>query len=58
MEGATATAEEIIDYCKEKLAPYKVPRAVEFRSELPRSAVGKALRRVLRDEELAKSKQA
>jgi len=57
-EGVTATAEEIIDYCKEILAPYKVPRAVEFRSELPRSAVGKALRRVLRDEELAKMKQA
>ncbi|MGI6551478.1 MAG: AMP-binding enzyme [Syntrophomonadales bacterium] len=57
-EGVTATAEEIIDYCKEILAPYKVPRAVEFRNELPRSAVGKALRRVLRDEELAKMKQA
>lgn len=56
-EGVTATAEEIIEFCKEKLAPYKVPRKVEFRSELPRSAVGKALRRVLREEELAKTKQ-
>ncbi|NLV16286.1 MAG: long-chain fatty acid--CoA ligase [Syntrophomonadaceae bacterium] len=53
-EGMTATPEEIIDYCKEIMAPYKVPRFVEFRSELPRSAVGKALRRVLRDEEMAK----
>lgn len=50
-EGKTATAEEIIEFCKEKLARYKVPRAVEFRPELPKSAVGKILRRVLVDEE-------
>lgn len=50
----TATEEEIIGFCKEKLAAYKVPKIVEFRDELPKSAVGKILRRMLRDEEEAK----
>jgi long-chain acyl-CoA synthetase len=54
--GQTASAEEIIDFCKEKLAVYKVPKIVEFRNELPKSAVGKILRKILRDEELAKYK--
>jgi long-chain acyl-CoA synthetase len=54
--GATATEEEIIAFCREKMAAYKVPKMVEFRPELPRSAVGKALRRVLREEEIAKMK--
>jgi long-chain acyl-CoA synthetase len=52
--GETASAEEIIDFCKTKLAIYKVPKMVEFREELPKSAVGKILRKILRDEELAK----
>lgn len=52
--GETATEKEIIDFCKEKLAPYKVPKRVEFRTELPKSAVGKILRKILRDEEYAK----
>jgi long-chain acyl-CoA synthetase len=52
--GVTATEDEIIKFCREIMAAYKVPRSVEFRSELPRSAVGKALRRILKDEELAK----
>jgi long-chain acyl-CoA synthetase len=52
--GETATAEDIIDFCKEKLAIYKVPKIIEFRDELPKSAVGKILRKVLKDEELAK----
>jgi long-chain acyl-CoA synthetase len=52
--GVTATEEEIVAFCREKLAAYKVPKMIEFRSELPRSAVGKALRRILRDEEIAK----
>ncbi|WP_290597452.1 MULTISPECIES: long-chain-fatty-acid--CoA ligase [unclassified Archaeoglobus] len=47
--------EEIIKFCRERLAAYKVPRIVEFRDELPKSAVGKILRRVLRDEEIKKS---
>src|SRR5215208_911567 len=49
--GASATEEEILDFCKERLAAYKSPKAVEFREELPKSAVGKLLRRVLADEE-------
>ncbi|HEY8415347.1 MAG TPA: long-chain fatty acid--CoA ligase, partial [Thermaerobacter sp.] len=49
--GETATEEEIIAYCRERLAKYKAPRAVEFRSELPKSLVGKVLRRVLAEEE-------
>ena len=53
-EGETSTQEEIIAFCKEKMAPYKVPRFVEFRTSLPQSAVGKILRKTLRDEELAK----
>jgi long-chain acyl-CoA synthetase len=45
------TEEEVIAYCKEKLAAYKVPRMVEFRQELPKSMVGKVLRKELRAEE-------
>ncbi len=52
--GEQATAEEIIEHCKKNLAPYKVPKLVEFRSELPKSLVGKFLRRVLVEEEKAK----
>lgn len=55
--GQTATEQEIIDFCKTKLAPYKVPKLVEFREALPKSAVGKILRKILRDEELAKAKK-
>ncbi|MDX2447363.1 MAG: long-chain fatty acid--CoA ligase [Desulfobacterales bacterium] len=54
--GETATAEEIIDFCKTKLAIYKVPKIIEFRDDLPKSAVGKILRKILRDEEAAKRK--
>ncbi|MCX7983257.1 MAG: long-chain fatty acid--CoA ligase [Syntrophales bacterium] len=53
-EGVELTAEEIIAFCKEKLAPYKVPKEVEFRSSLPQSAAGKILRKVLREEEMKK----
>ncbi len=49
--GETATVDEIVAFCKERLAPYKVPRQVEFRSELPKTMVGKFLRRVLVEEE-------
>jgi long-chain acyl-CoA synthetase len=45
--GKTCTEEEIRGYCRERLAPYKVPAKVEFRSELPKTMVGKVLRRVL-----------
>ena len=56
-KGEKATAEEIIAFCKEKLAAYKVPKLVEFRESLPKSAIGKVLRKVLREEEEAKSKK-
>jgi len=46
-EGVSITADEIRAYCRERLAGYKVPRHIEFRSELPKSAVGKVLRREL-----------
>ncbi|MCS7121088.1 MAG: long-chain fatty acid--CoA ligase [Archaeoglobaceae archaeon] len=51
------TAEELEKFCKDKLAPYKIPRIWEFRDDLPKSMVGKVLRRVLRDEELRKLKK-
>ena len=54
--GETLTAEDIIGFCKEKLAAYKAPKIVEFRSELPKSVVGKILRKGLRAEEAAKKK--
>jgi long-chain acyl-CoA synthetase len=47
--GATLTADEIRDYCRKNLTPYKVPKLIEFRDELPKSNVGKILRRVLRE---------
>lgn len=46
-EGQEASAEELIAFCRENLAKYKVPRVIEFRKELPKSAVGKVLRREL-----------
>ncbi len=55
--GENVTAEEIIDYCKENLVKYKVPKYVEFVQDLPKSAVGKILRKELRQMELAKIKQ-
>ena len=54
-EGQTATSEEITEYCRAKLAKFKVPRIVEFRQELPKSPIGKVLRRVLVEEEKAKA---
>jgi long-chain acyl-CoA synthetase len=56
-EGESATADEIIGFCREKLAAYKAPKIVEFRDDLPKSAVGKILRKVLRQEELDKLKK-
>jgi len=53
-EGETATEQEIIDFCKGKMAKYKVPTAVEFRKELPKTIVGKVLRRLLVEEEKKK----
>jgi long-chain acyl-CoA synthetase len=53
-EGETATEDEITAYCGRELAKFKVPKTVEFRQELPRTIVGKVLRRVLLEEERTK----
>jgi long-chain acyl-CoA synthetase len=45
--GSSVTEDELRAYCRERLAPYKVPARVEFRQELPKTMVGKVLRRVL-----------
>jgi len=47
--GSNLTAEAVQEYAREQLAAYKVPRQIEFRDELPKSNVGKILRRELRD---------
>jgi long-chain acyl-CoA synthetase len=56
-EGEKATEEEIIKYCKQKLAPYKVPKLIEFVPSLPKSNVGKILRKELREMEMKKMKK-
>jgi long-chain acyl-CoA synthetase len=56
-EGETATQEEMIEYGKTKLAAYKLPVEVEFRTELPKTNVGKILRKTLKAEEMAKRKK-
>ena len=48
------TRDELRQHCRQHLTGYKIPKDIEFREELPKSNVGKILRRVLRDEELAK----
>ena len=48
------TREELRNYCRQYLTGYKIPKDIEFRDELPKTNVGKILRRVLRDEEIAK----
>ena len=53
--GETATEEEILAFCREKMAGYKRPKIVEFRDEVPTSNVGKILRRVLREEDSHKA---
>jgi long-chain acyl-CoA synthetase len=52
-EGQSATAEEVIEYCRTRMAKYKVPTAVAFTNALPKTMVGKVLRRMLRDKEVA-----
>lgn len=53
-EGRTVTQDTLISYCRNSLAAFKIPTAVEFRPELPRNIVGKVLRRRLREEEAEK----
>ncbi len=55
--GESITPEELDAYCRGKLAAYKVPKLYEFRDELPKSAIGKVLRRELREQELQKMKK-
>ncbi|MFY9180064.1 MAG: AMP-binding protein [Venatoribacter sp.] len=55
-KNSSLTEKDIKEWARERLTAYKVPRFIEFRSELPKTNVGKILRRELRDEELAKSK--
>ena len=57
-EGETATQEELIEYCKTRLASYKLPTEIEFRKDLPKTNVGKVLRNQLRAEELEKRKKS
>ncbi len=55
--GANVSAEEIIDFCRERMAKYKVPSQVDLVESLPKSAVGKVLRRELREMEEKRAKE-
>jgi long-chain acyl-CoA synthetase len=55
--GAQLTADDILEYCRPRLATYKLPKIVEFRTELPKSMVGKVLRRLLREAESGAARQ-
>ena len=57
-EGETATQEEMIEFGKTKLAAFKLPTEVEFRKELPKTNVGKILRKQLKADEMEKRKKA
>lgn len=50
-KDSTLTAEQIINHCKEHLTAYKIPKVVEFFDELPKTNVGKILRRALKNQE-------
>jgi len=54
LDGVPCSAEELRSYCKERLTRYKVPKYIEIRESLPKSAIGKPLSRILLDEEIAK----
>ena len=56
-EGQSATSEELIEYCKDKIAKFKLPTEIEFRNELPKTNVGKILKKDLKSEEMAKRKE-
>ncbi len=57
-EGETATEDEFKEFFRKHLVPYKVPSEIEFRDSLPKSAIGKILRKKLREEEIHKRKSA
>jgi long-chain acyl-CoA synthetase len=54
-QGACATPEELSQFVKERVAPYKYPRSIQLVKELPKSHTGKILRKILREEEMKKS---
>ncbi|MCL6611142.1 MAG: long-chain fatty acid--CoA ligase [Peptococcaceae bacterium] len=56
-EGETATEEEIREYCKSKIAPYKIPRYVKFLDALPKGSTGKILKRAIREREFTKKQR-
>ena len=56
-EGESCTPEEITEFCQSRLAKYKMPKHIEFRESLPKSLIGKVLRRVLVEEEMTKLKE-
>lgn len=53
--GQRLTEEDLARHCEERLAPYKVPKVIEFRDDLPKNMIGKVLRRVLREEHRVRS---
>jgi long-chain acyl-CoA synthetase len=57
-EGEAATVDEILDFCKKDLSRFKVPKDISFRSSLPKTIIGKVLRRVLVEEELSLRKES
>ena len=52
---SSLTEEQVIEFCKSNMAGYKVPKFVEFRDDLPKTNVGKVLRKELKAEEKAKA---
>ena len=56
-KGWTLAQSALSEHCRKSLASFKVPTSIEFRAELPRTLIGKALRRVLRDEEVGRAEQ-
>ena len=57
-DGKTLTRDELIDFLKDKLSPIEMPKAIEFRGELPKTMIGKLSRKALLDEEEARRKSA
>ena len=53
-EGETSDADEIINFCKERLAKFKVPSFVEFKDTFPKTSIGKVQKNILRKEQLDK----
>ena len=54
--GSQITKADLLQYCRDQLTAYKVPKIIKFCTDLPKSNVGKVLRRELRDSELAAAK--